>query len=198
MVSFSSTLARRTVAALALAGTCAIATAETGSFACIAGSSGDCAYAASTLSWSWNGSSFTITNNGSGYVSEVYFDLSGSMAASFTGGVGTVSFSSPANPAALPGGTTVGFTSDIGFDSDTQGPPVNGINNGESATFTITNADLGSIEAGTLGAGVHVRSLPTSSASLVTAVTAVPEPETYALMIGGLAAMGFVARRRKR
>lgn len=26
---------------------------------------------------------------------------------------------------------------------------------------------------------------------------AVPEPETYALMLGGLALMGFVARRRK-
>jgi len=28
-------------------------------------------------------------------------------------------------------------------------------------------------------------------------VTAVPEPETYALMLGGLAVIGFVARRRK-
>ena len=29
------------------------------------------------------------------------------------------------------------------------------------------------------------------------AVTSVPEPGTYALMLGGLAALGFVARRRR-
>ena len=29
------------------------------------------------------------------------------------------------------------------------------------------------------------------------AVTAIPEPETYALMMAGLAALGFIGRRRK-
>ena len=50
---------------------------------------------------------------------------------------------------------------------------------------------------GSLTAGMHVRSLVESSASVVTlGVPAVPEPETYALMLASLGAMVFVARRR--
>jgi len=33
--------------------------------------------------------------------------------------------------------------------------------------------------------------------NLGTAVTPIPKPETYALMLAGLGAMGFIARRRK-
>ena len=33
--------------------------------------------------------------------------------------------------------------------------------------------------------------------TLVSTVTAVPEPETYAMMLAGLAALGFLARRRQ-
>jgi hypothetical protein len=194
---FAAAHVRRTIVAVGLAGAVAAASAETGSFSCASGSLIDCSAATSTLSWSWNGSQFTIANNGSGYVSEVYFDLSGSMVASFQSGTGgNVLFVSPSNPGSLPGGNTVGFVSDIGFDSDAPGNPHNGIDQGETATFSITNANTGSIDGATLAAGIHVRSLPQDSASLVTAAP-VPEPETYALLAAGLGAVGFVARRRK-
>jgi hypothetical protein len=189
----------RTIAlAAALAGAGVMAHAETGSFACIAGTSGDCALAESTLSWSWNGLDFTIANSGAGYVSEVYFDLSAGMSASFLSGTGTVSFHAGSAPPALPGGNTVGFVSDAGFDSDGGGAPINGINAGETATFRILGAALDSFDANLLDAGVHVRSLVTSSASLVTTTvtTPVPEPSTYGLLLAGLGVVGFVSRRR--
>lgn len=182
-------------AAALLAASASLTQAAT--FACISGSTTDCSAATSTISWSWDGSLFTVINGGTGYVSEVYFDLGAGMGASFSGGTGTVLFSAGASPGSLPGGTTVGFTSDAAFDSDGgKGPPVNGINMGESASFLITGALPDSFDVGTLAAGLHVRSLVTSSASLVTTVSAVPEPETYAMLLAGLGVMGWLARRR--
>lgn len=58
----------------------------------------------------------------------------------------------------------------------------------------LPGATLGSFSAGDVAAGVHIRSLVASSASVVT-VSAVPEAETDALMLAGLGAVGWVARR---
>jgi hypothetical protein len=174
--------------------------AQAGSFACVSGTSNDCALAESTLSWNWNGTDFTIFNSGSGYVSEVYFDLSTGMSASFFGGTGTVSFTAGAHPGALPGGSSVAFTSDASFDSDAPGSVQYGINNGESATFRILTGSLDSIDTGSLAAGVHVRSLTTDAASLVStpsAVTPVPEPETLAMMLSGFGLIAWATRSRR-
>jgi len=88
---------------------------QAATFECISGIASDCAQATSSITWTWDGSLFTVTNGGTGYVSEVYFDLGAGMGASFSGGTGTVLFASGASPGSLPGGTPFGFVSDAAF-----------------------------------------------------------------------------------
>ena len=104
----------------------------------------------------------------------------------------TVSFSAPA-------GTTPGsavFTSDL---IGTVGATDNGgvfvdFNNTpkaftfDSGTFTFFVNDVSVVRGGTVAV-----------TGVINAVTApIPEPETYALMMAGLAAVGFMSRRRKK
>ena len=42
-----------------------------------------------------------------------------------------------------------------------------------------------------------VVSAPGAAYSLASSITPVPEPETYAMMLAGLGALGFLARRRR-
>ena len=42
-----------------------------------------------------------------------------------------------------------------------------------------------------------IASAPGAAYSLASAITPVPEPETYAMMLAGLGALGFLARRRR-
>ena len=171
---------------------------SSGSFDCITNNSASsCAQAESGLAWSFAAGVFSITNNSTGYVAEVYFDVGSGVGVSFLGGAGTL-FTLGASPGSLPGGNGVGFVSDVAFDSDTRGRTRgNGINTGETARFSITGAAADSFDTGALFAGLHVRSLVNGQSEGLTTVTAVPEPETYALMLAGLGAVAFMARRRR-
>ena len=68
------------------------------------------------------------------------------------------------------------------------------------STYLFDGGVLGltSIDFSTAGVQVNQNGIPAelSHATLID-VSPIPEPETYALMLAGLGAMGFVARRRK-
>lgn len=166
--------------------------------------------------------SFKFTNN-SNYSSltDVYFD-SGPLASIFsiTSSAG-VSFSQGSAPPNLPGGNLITPAFDgSALTADADSPPSkNGVQNsdatGEQLTVTfnllsgktwndiVTSLALPGFPVESpanswLRVGVHVQSFQSgNSASFINnPVTPVPEPETYALMLVGLALVGKISRKR--
>jgi hypothetical protein len=178
----------------------ALALTTVGSFDCITNNSAaSCSQAEAALSWSYNDVSNIFTISGAsgftGNVAEVYFDVvdGSGVTVSFSSGVGAT-FSAGANPGSLPGGNNLNpdFDTDFAFDSD--GLTGLGISGGESASFAFAGGDF---NLQTMTVGVHTRSLVGGESEGLVTVPAIPEPSTYALMFAGLAAVGFMARRRR-
>ena len=183
--------------------------AQNYSFSCITyNRAADCATGEAQFSLAVNdtGNVVNLTFNNSGpspsSITDIYFDWTSS-AYALTQGVLTdsgagVSFSWGASPANLPGGNSIAFSADLATDSNAPVQPM-GVNPGEwlNIAFT-TSADLvAGLNSGGLRVGIHTQGYQGGgSESLV--LSPIPEPETYAMLIAGLALLGFQARRSKR
>ena len=72
---------------------------------------------------------------------------------------------------------------------------------GSAGTYTATptgyNFTFSNVAAGDYALSVKGLNDTATAVSATYSVTAVPEPETYAMMLAGLGAIGFMSRRRK-
>ncbi len=99
--------------------------------------------------------------------------------------------------AGFPSGVTSG-NYDMTFDM-TQASSWNTafINANGGSTGSAFSALLNGLQAGGAYFNVHTTAAPAGEIRGFLAVTAVPEPSTYALLLCGLGAIGFAARRRR-
>lgn len=72
--------------------------------------------------------------------------------------------------------------------------------NGDTASWTITGTGLSLQSFALTGNGmmVHVEGLANGGSEKIGAVAAVPEPESYAMLLAGLGIVGAIARRRSK
>ncbi|MFM2057203.1 MAG: hypothetical protein RLY71_1588 [Pseudomonadota bacterium] len=62
-----------------------------------------------------------------------------------------------------------------------------------SHTLSYSYTGVGTVDTSSFGFTIAGQTLPVAPGS----ITPVPEPETYAMMLAGLGALGFMGRRRK-
>lgn len=199
-------------AALAL-GLGTAAQAQTYSFGCVTfNSPTNCSIGSAQLGLSFTQGlgyvDFLFTNTGTAAssITDIYFDWL-DPADTFAQGAITsstgVSFSWGATPLNLPGAQNLNpdFTANLAADSNAPVQP-NGVNPGEWVSFrflTGTTSTANDLYSGDLRVGLHVQGFANGgSESFVTVASPAPEPETYALMLAGLAVVGASVRRKRK
>lgn len=190
-------------AALLSLGLPAIAVAQ--SFNCIAAGA-SCTTAESLLSWTFAGTTLTVNNaSGTGntsFIRNIYFDYSKGMGVSLLSQKGVVDFESGGSPKQLPDRSALSpvFVTDARWSAENPGSKY-GVNAGESIAFKLTGVNFADFADGTFRVGVHLQGLPNAASeslvSYVSVVSAVPEPESYVLMLTGLACVVSLVRRQR-
>lgn len=167
------------------------------SFSCISAGT-QCATAESNLSWSFLGNNLTISNQvlagNNSFIRNIYFDTSAGMGVSLVGSTDLSAFVAGGAPSDLPAGNNVGFVTDSNWTA-TNPSSTYGISAGESITFSLSGVTASSFSDGSLRFGVHLQGLPSGASESL--VSAVPEPQTYAMLLAGLGLLGFTANRRR-
>lgn len=172
---------------------------------------------ASFLSWSFANNKLTIENNAalgsvgaSSFIGKISFDYSKNvMDVQYAAGdqMSGVSFAMTSNDeAGMPGNKALGWTNDEGA-TQTKGEVAknkngngngNAVQPGEKVVFRLTGVTLENIGT-SFRFGVHLQGLNNVAGSeKLVPVSAVPEPESYAMMLAGLGLMVGIARRRQR
>ena len=131
----------------------------------------------------------------------VYPNMSGNSIINEAEWISTFSFLGPVSGAAFNFVTTGGdviFTAFLGADMVEQFTALTGIENDNFYGFTGISFDRIHIDTTRVeGVSYILDNLQVASSFDGSPVTQVPEPESYAMFMTGLALMGFIARRRK-
>lgn len=191
------------IAAAAVLGVAAAGPALADPFACITNNSGSCSSLLSSFSWSFDDAldRLTVTNSGATaqpFIGGVFFDYGPGMDVTGVFAKSAGVNGSLAAGGNFPAGNTISFNTDERYDVAPP-PSTNGVNGGEFITFQLASVSAADFASGAFRVGIHVQGVGTGnqfSESLVN-VPAIPEPHTYALMLAGLGAVGFMARRRR-